>query len=51
MKPHFPSQPITGRKRADNRKVINCILFVLITGCRWRTCLNVTVPMRLHREG
>jgi transposase len=34
IKPHFPPQPITGRKRADDRKVINDILFVLITGCR-----------------
>jgi transposase len=35
IKPHLPPQPITGRKRADDRKVINGILFVLITGCRW----------------
>jgi transposase len=32
---HLPPQPITGRKRTDDRKVINGILFVLITGCRW----------------
>jgi transposase len=31
----LPPQPITGRKRADDRKVINGILFVLIIGCRW----------------
>ena len=35
IKPFIPPQPITGRKRADDRKVINGILFVLITGCRW----------------
>jgi len=35
IKPFLPPQPITGRKRADDRKVINGILFVLITGCRW----------------
>jgi transposase len=35
IKPRLPPQPITGRKRADDRKVINGILFVLITGCRW----------------
>jgi transposase len=35
IRPHLPPQPITGRKRADDRKVINGILFVLITGCRW----------------
>ena len=35
IRPHLPPQPIVGRKRADDRKVINGILFVLITGCRW----------------
>ncbi|MDK2947547.1 MAG: hypothetical protein PWQ63_707 [Methanolobus sp.] len=35
IKPFLPPQPITGRKRADDRKVINGILFVLVTGCRW----------------
>nr|WP_321497414.1 transposase [uncultured Methanolobus sp.] len=35
IKQFLPPQPITGRKRADDRKVINGILFVLITGCRW----------------
>jgi transposase len=31
----FATTPITRRKRADDRKVINGILFVLTTGCRW----------------
>ncbi len=35
IKQFLPPQPITGRKRADDRKVINGILFVLINGCRW----------------
>ncbi len=35
IKPHLPPQPIVGRKRADDRKTINGILYVLITGCRW----------------
>jgi transposase len=35
IKPHIPPQPIVGRKRADDRKIINGILYVLITGCRW----------------
>ncbi len=35
IKPHVPPQPIVGRKRADDRKTINGILYVLITGCRW----------------
>ncbi|WP_394697878.1 transposase [uncultured Methanomethylovorans sp.] len=36
MKTFLPPQPITGRKRVDDRKIINGILYVLITGCRWR---------------
>jgi transposase len=35
IKPHLPSQPIVGRKRADDRRTINGILYVLNTGCRW----------------
>jgi transposase len=30
------TQPIFGRKRADDRKTINGILYVLITGCHWQ---------------
>ena len=33
---HLPPQPRVGRKRANDRKTINGILFVLVTGCRWR---------------
>ncbi len=36
IKPHIPPQPIVGRKRADDRKTINGILYVLTTGCRWQ---------------
>ncbi|WP_292487980.1 transposase [Methanohalobium sp.] len=35
IEPYLPPQPSTGRKRVDDRKVINGILFVLVTGCRW----------------
>jgi hypothetical protein len=35
IKPHLPPQPIVGRKRADDRKTTNGILYVLIIGCRW----------------
>ncbi|WP_256623587.1 transposase [Methanolobus chelungpuianus] len=34
IRPHLPSQTITGRKRVDDLTVINGILFVLINGCR-----------------
>jgi len=36
VKPYLPPQPRVGRKRADDRKTINGILYVLITGCNWR---------------
>jgi transposase len=35
IKPCIPPQPIVGRKRADDRKTINGILYVLNTGCLW----------------
>jgi transposase len=33
--PHLPRPAKTGRPRADDRTMINAIMFVLITGCRW----------------
>lgn len=35
IKTEIPPQPIVGRKRADDRKIINGILYVLNTGCHW----------------
>jgi len=35
MEPHLPKPARTGRPRAEDRKTINGILFVGITGCRW----------------
>jgi transposase len=35
MRPHLPPQLSVGRKRVDDRKTIDAILYVLITGCRW----------------
>ena len=32
---HLPPQPARGRKRRHDRQVINAILYVLRTGCRW----------------
>jgi transposase len=29
------SQGVMGRPRADDRRCLNVILYVLITGCRW----------------
>jgi transposase len=31
----LPPQPLVGRKRADDRRTINGILYVLETGCKW----------------
>ncbi len=36
IKPLLPPQPKISRKRADDRKTINGILFVLVSGSRWR---------------
>jgi transposase len=35
IKPHLPPQPALGRRRRQDRQVINAILYVLRTGCRW----------------
>ena len=35
IEPLLPPQPMTGRPRADDRRTINGILYVLVTGCKW----------------
>ena len=35
IKPLLPPRSRVGRPRADDRMVLNGILYVLITGCRW----------------
>jgi len=35
IEPLLPSKAKTGRPRADDRSIINGILYVLTTGCRW----------------
>ena len=35
IKPLLPKPSRTGRPRADEREVINGILYVMWTGCRW----------------
>lgn len=35
IEPHLPKPARTGRPRADDRTMINAIIFVLTTGCRW----------------
>src|SRR5512136_605742 len=50
----LPPQPSVGRKRADDRRTINGILYVLETGCKWedmprRYGSYVTAWRRLRR--
>ncbi|GBC72092.1 hypothetical protein HRbin02_01884 [Candidatus Calditenuaceae archaeon HR02] len=35
IRPLLPPKPRGGRPRADDRRVLNGILYVLTTGCRW----------------
>jgi len=35
IKPLLPPKSRVGRPRADDRRIINGILYVLTTGCRW----------------
>jgi transposase len=35
IKPLLPPRARTGRPRVDDRVVLNGILYVLLTGCRW----------------
>jgi putative transposase len=32
---HLPPQPAHGRRRRHDRQVLNAILYVMRTGCRW----------------
>lgn len=35
IKPHLPKPAKTGRPRSNDRMILNGIMFVLVTGCRW----------------
>ena len=35
IEPLLPPKAPTGRPRADDRKTLNAILYVLTTGCKW----------------
>lgn len=54
IKCFLPPQPKVGRKRADDRRTINGILYILETGCKWEDmprCYGsyVTAWRRLRR--
>jgi hypothetical protein len=36
VKHYLPPQPLRGRKRSDDRRTLNGILYVLQTDCSWR---------------
>ena len=35
IEPHIPKLARTGRPRNNNRRIINGIIYVLVSGCRW----------------
>ncbi len=48
IKPYLPPQkPHTGRPRADLRKLMNGILYVVMTGCKWK---DVPINMVLSQQ-
>ncbi len=54
IKCYLPPQPRVGRKRAEDRRTINGILYILETGCKWedmprRYDSYVTAWRRLRR--
>ena len=56
IQPLLPPRARTGRLRADDRRTIDGILYVLITGCRWQDLPReygapTTVWRRLKRRG
>jgi transposase len=56
IQPHLPPPARTGRPRADDRRTLEGILYVLITGCRWQDLpceygAPTTVWRRLRRWG
>lgn len=51
IKPSIPNLAHTGRPRADDRTVINGILYVLLSGCRWMECHPNTVLTRQSGKG
>jgi transposase len=56
IQPHLPPPARTGRPRANDRRTIEGIVYVLITGCRWQDLPRTygaptTVWRRLRRWG
>jgi transposase len=54
IEPLLPPKAKIGRPRVDDRKVINGILYVLVTGCRWcdipRQYSAYPTAWRRHKE-
>lgn len=52
IRPLLPKPRKTGRPRRDDREVINGILYVLSTGCRWKDLPHdiLTSPSTSHRR-
>ena len=54
IKQHIPKPSKTGRPRSNDRMIINGIIYVLISGCRWSEMPKIygddsTANLRLHK--
>ena len=54
IEPHIPKPAKTGRPRSNDRMVLNGIIYVLISGCRWAEMPKIygddsTANLRLHK--
>ena len=51
MQKYIPKPARTGRPRSNDRVTINGIMFVLVTGCRWREMPEKYAQNQLHIAG
>lgn len=45
IKPILPPEARTGRPRSEDMMVLNGIMYVLVTGCRWMDMPNGSLDM------
>jgi len=49
IEPYLPPQkPYTGRPRGDMRKLMNGILYVVMTGCTWKDAPAAMAPSQQY---
>jgi transposase len=49
IRPSLPRPAYTGRPRADDRMTVNGILYVLLSGCRWRMWMDMPEKYGSHK--